>query len=143
MVLVFGPSHDLSYHPLSWFTTRYPYTFPEQGIIFKGLHCLIPVSNLCTFISYCRKTFLTFLYTYLYELLAIPTQLFSTVLISACNIVAHYCILRHIYIIQSIMNTLFIIISLLFFHPMPCNFCLIYISFSYINFVYIYIKNDF
>ncbi len=31
------------------------------------------------------------------------------------------------------MNTLFIMISLLFFHPMPCNFCLIYILFCYIK----------
>ncbi len=49
------------------------------------------------------------------------------VLISACDIVAHYCIFMHIYIFQSIINTLFVMIFLLFFQSMPCNCGLIYI----------------
>ncbi len=47
---------------------------------------------------YCWKILLTFLYTYQYKLLAVPTQLLSMALISAYNIVAHYCILNNVMI---------------------------------------------
>lgn len=142
MVIEFSMSHDLRYHPLCWLTTRDSYTFPEKVIIFKGeLQCLIPVWNLTNFLSY----------VLLAKILNLSLQIFvwvpcnthsqlSVILISTCNIVAQYCILRHVYIFQSIMNTLFVMISLIFFHPMPYNCCLVYILFCFIKHMYIYIK---